>query len=250
MIKIKNLQKSYRNHKAVNIKELNVPKGSVFGFIGSNGAGKTTTIKMLVGLLKPTCGNISIAGWDTQKNVLEAKRNIGYIADKPNLYEKLTGHEFIQFMAELYSVSKTSKELANEIEYYLNIFRMETKASDYIQSYSHGMRQKIAIIGALIHDPQLLILDEPLIGLDPQGAKTLKEIIIGLAKMNKTVFMSTHILEVAEKLCTQVGIINKGELLFQGTISELQKIKGSHSLEDIFMEMTENAKKITMDEDL
>ena len=240
MIHFDNVSKQYGDYVAVDHLNLQVPSGQLFGFLGSNGAGKTTSIKMLTGLLKPTEGRVQIGGYDIQKQPIEAKRLFGYIPDRPFLYEKLTAREFIRFMANLYGVTSGVEAKMEDL---LERFELSSSADKLIQGYSHGMKQKTALAGALIHDPQLLILDEPTVGLDPQGAKMLKDILMDFARQGKTVFMSTHILEIAERMCDRVGILKRGHLISVGTVQELQEQKGNQSLEDIFLELVKPAEQ-------
>jgi len=239
MIDIRNVSKSYNKGsvKAVDNLSLRVNKGEIFGFLGPNGAGKTTTIKMIVGLLNPDEGEIFINGADIRKNALEAKKNIGYVPDNPNLYERLTGTEYLNFMGDVYQVSAGQRR--ERIEHYLEMFELNDAASDLIKSYSHGMKQKIALTGALIHNPTIWILDEPMVGLDPKSAHLLKEQMREHCDKGNTVFFSTHILEVAEKLCDRIGIIHKGRLIASGNMSELRQGDNKDSLENIFLELTE-----------
>ncbi|MGE5614091.1 MAG: ABC transporter ATP-binding protein [Bacillota bacterium] len=243
MIDIRNVSKSYNKGavRAVDKLELHVKKGEIFGFLGPNGAGKTTTIKMIVGLLNPDEGDIFIDGTNIRDNPVEAKKKIGYVPDNPDLYERLTGVEYLKFMADIYQVPPDLRK--ERIEQYLEMFELKDVASDLIKSYSHGMKQKIAITGALIHDPDVWILDEPMVGLDPKSAHLLKNGMREHCDRGKTVFFSTHILEVAEKLCDRIGIIHKGRLIAVGTIDELKRSVelsgGKESLENIFLEMTE-----------
>lgn len=239
MIDIRNVSKSYNKGsvKAVDNLSLRVDKGEIFGFLGPNGAGKTTTIKMIIGLLNPDEGSIIINGTDIGKNALEAKRSIGYVPDNPNLYERLTGTEYLNFMADVYQVS--AEQRRQRIEHYLEMFGLNDAASDLIKSYSHGMKQKIALTGALIHNPAVWILDEPMVGLDPKSAHLLKEQMREHCGKGNTVFFSTHILEVAEKLCDRIGIIHKGMLVASGTMDELRQGDNKDSLENIFLELTD-----------
>lgn len=239
MIDLKNVSKSYNKGevRAVDSLDLSVKRGEIFGFIGPNGAGKTTTIKMIVGLLNPDEGSISINGIDNRKNPIEAKRNIGYVPDNPNLYERLTGVEYLNFMGDVYQVP--AEERKSRISHYLEMFELKDAASDLIKSYSHGMKQKIALTGALIHNPSIWILDEPMVGLDPKSAHLLKEQMREHCDKGNTVFFSTHILEVAEKLCDRIGIIHKGKLVAIGTLDELRQGDNRDSLENIFLELTE-----------
>lgn len=239
MINIENLSKSYNKGavKAVDKLNLNVKEGEIFGFLGPNGAGKTTTIKMIVGLLNPDEGHISIKGLDNRKDALKAKQSIGYVPDNPNLYDRLTGTEYLKFMADVYQVSPDDRK--ERIAHYLEMFELKDAAADLIKSYSHGMKQKIALTGALIHDPSVWILDEPMVGLDPKSAHLLKEEMRDHCDRGNTVFFSTHIMEVAEKLCDRIGIIHKGRLVAIGTLDELRQGDNKDSLENIFLELTE-----------
>ena len=239
MINIENLSKSYNKGtvKAVDNLNLNVKKGEIFGFLGPNGAGKTTTIKMIVGLLNPDEGHISINGIDNRKNAIEAKRSIGYVPDNPNLYDRLTGTEYLNFMADVYQVSSSDRK--ERIAHYLDMFELKDAAADLIKSYSHGMKQKIALTGALVHNPSVWILDEPMVGLDPKSSHLLKEQMREHCDRGNTVFFSTHIMEVAEKLCDRIGIIHRGGLVAIGTLDELRQGDKRDSLENIFLELTE-----------
>ncbi|EOD01624.1 ABC transporter ATP-binding protein [Caldisalinibacter kiritimatiensis] len=240
MLKIENVSKSYNKGqiKAVDNISIHAKSGEIFGFLGPNGAGKTTTIKMVVGLLKPDSGKIYVNGVDNQKDSIKAKSFISYVPDAPEVYDRLTGIEYLNFMADVYGVSK--EERAERIEKYLEIFKLKDAINDPIKSYSHGMQQKVVLIGALIHDPQLFILDEPMVGLDPKSAFDLKEIMRKRCEEGKTVFFSTHVLEVAEKICDRIAIINKGKIIAQGTMEELkQQSVNKESLENIFLELTE-----------
>ena len=240
MIEIKNVSKSYNKGtvKAVDGLNLTVNKGEIFGFLGPNGAGKTTTIKMIVGLLNPDEGSIITNGLDMKNNMIQAKSQIGYVPDNPNLYERLTGTEYLNFMADVYQVSIEQRKI--NISKYLEMFDLKDAASDLIKSYSHGMKQKIALMGALIHNPTLWILDEPMVGLDPKSAHLLKQEMREHCDKGNTVFFSTHILEVAEKLCDRMGIIHKGKLIAIGTMEQLRNGDNKDSLENIFLELTEH----------
>ena len=239
MINIRNVSKSYNKGavKAVDNLKMEVDKGEIFGFLGPNGAGKTTTIKMMVGLLNPDGGSIEINGTDIGREPIKAKENIGFVPDNPNIYERLTGTEYLNFMADVYRVSAEQRK--ERIEEYLEMFELKDAASDLIKSYSHGMKQKIALTGALIPDPAVWVLDEPMVGLDPKSAHLLKEQMRKHCDRGNTVFFSTHILEVAEKLCDRIGIIHKGKLIAIGTLDELRHGDNKDSLENIFLELTE-----------
>ena len=235
MIQINNVSKSYkRGEKVVKNLNLEIKDGEIFGFIGLNGAGKTTTIKMITGILEIDEGEILIDDKDITKEPVEAKKLIGLVPDSPDMFLKLTGIEYLNFIADAYQVS--TEERREIIEKYSEEFGMTNELNNKIENYSHGMRQKIVIIGALLHNPKNLILDEPITGLDPKSSFDLKNILREHARKGNTVFFSTHILEIAEKLCDRVGIINKGNLIFVGTLEELkEKFPGKNSLEDIFI---------------
>ena len=237
MINIKNLTKHYGNLTAVSDLNLNIPAGECFGFLGPNGAGKTTTIKLLAGLLKPNEGTIEIGGYDVQRDPQKVKGIIGYIPDKPFIYEKLTGGEFLDFIAELYQVNEDFvKEKREEL---LNLFAIKDFENELVESYSHGMRQKLVITAALIHNPKVIIVDEPMVGLDPKGMRQVKEIFKQLTKSGVTIFMSTHTMPVAQEMCHRIGIINKGKLIALGNMNDLQKqAQVSSGLEDVFLQLT------------
>lgn len=240
MIEIIDVVKSYNSKvNAVDHVSLNVEDGKIFGFLGPNGAGKTTTIKMITGILNSDSGSIKINGIDIKEKPLKAKEQFGFVPDNPDMFLRLKGIEYLNFMADIYNVPKDVRK--NKIESLADRFEMSSALGDQIQSYSHGMRQKIVIMGALIHDPSVWILDEPMTGLDPKSSYTLKQMMREHAESGKTVFFSTHVLEVAEKICDKVAIINNGKILFSGTLDELRDhAKGNESLEKMFLEMTKN----------
>lgn len=231
---------------AVDNVSLCVAEGEMFGFLGPNGAGKTTTIKMLTGLLNPTSGTAHIGGFSIVDQPIDAKRTYGYIPDNPYLYEKLTGKEFLNFMADLYSVSNNDRD--SRVDDLLRLFALDSKSNTLIQGYSRGMRQKIALAGALIHTPKVIFLDEPTVGLDPQSARAMQDILKELCRRGVTVFISTHILEIAEKMCDRIAIINHGRIIAEGTVEELRIAAATanpatsdgeqQSLEDIFLGLT------------
>jgi len=237
-IKLLNLTKSYRKNAAVKNISLDVQKGELFGFLGPNGAGKTTTIKMMTGLLKPTEGSAEINGIDIWKDPIGAKKKIAYVPDQPNLYPKLTGWDYLEFIASVFRVPK--KQFQTTAAELLETFSLTQDAHDLIESYSHGMKQKIAICGALVSDPDVFFLDEPTVGLDPKSARSLKNLLREQCDNGMTVFMSTHILEIAEQMCDRIGIIFSGDIIAMGTMDELRTQGGSadKSLEDIFLELT------------
>lgn len=232
------LTKSFGNLIAVNKLNLKVNRGEIFGFLGPNGAGKTTTIKLMTGLLKPTSGTVKIMGRDIQDNPMEAKKFIGLIPEELRVYEKLTGKEFLRFIGNLFGMER--KEISKKTEELLRIFDLRDKGDELIQSYSHGMKQKVAIAGALIHSPAVLFFDEPTVGLDPKSAKIIKDILKLRAKSGDCIFMSTHILEIAERLCDRVSIIQNGNLIAAGDMEELRQlsIEKKGNLEEIFLQLT------------
>lgn len=239
MIKFKNVTKVYnRTIKAVNNVSFEVRGGEIVGFTGPNGSGKTTTIKMLTGILPPDKGEIKINGFDIKKNMIQAKSSIGYIADSPDMFLRLKGIEFLNFIADVYKVSNDDrKKRVNELA---ERFELTDALSSPMMSYSHGMRQKLMVIAALVNNPPVWILDEPMTGLDPKSSYELKEMMREHAKKGNAVFFSTHVLEVAEKLCDKVIIIKKGNLLYDGTLENLESQHLNQTLENIFLEMTEN----------
>lgn len=240
MIELTNVTKSYNGtYKAVDDLNLSIKDGEIFGFLGPNGAGKTTTIKMITGIASQDSGVIKINGIDTKENPLESKKEFGYVPDGPDMFLRLKGIEYLNFMADIYEVeSNTRKERIKDLA---KRFDMENALKDKIQSYSHGMRQKIVLMGALLHNPNVWILDEPMTGLDPKSSFLLKEMMREHADNGNTVFFSTHVLEVAEKVCDRVAIINKGKILFCGTLEEMRDhFKENQSLENMFLEMTSN----------
>ncbi|MBR0351008.1 MAG: ABC transporter ATP-binding protein [Clostridia bacterium] len=239
MISVNNFTKRYGKFDVVKNISFTAKEGAITGFIGHNGAGKSTTIKAITGVIKPTSGTIMINGIDVVKEPKKAKSQFGYVSDSPDHFLRLTGIEYLNFMADIYD---TPVEKRNEfIETYAKRFGIYDSLGNQINSYSHGMRQKIMILGALIHDPSVWILDEPLTGLDPQAAFELKKMMREHAQKGKTVFFSTHVLEVAEKLCDEICIIKKGEMLYKGTMDDLKAThKEQSSLENIFLELTDN----------
>ena len=241
MIELKALTKKYGAFKAVDDLNLLVKKGEIFGFIGPNGAGKTTTIKMIGGILAPSTGTVTVAGIDIQQDPEKAKRKIGFIPDRPYLYEKLTGMEFLKFTADLYGVSAdvfTKKARQN-----LEMFSLADWSDELIESYSHGMKQRLIMSAALMHDPEVIIVDEPMVGLDPMAIMMVKDLFQRLARTGVTVFMSTHTLAVAEDICERIGVINKGHLIASGTAADLQREANvtDVALEKVFLNLTTNA---------
>ena len=240
MLKLEHVSKTYgnKNEKAVDDVSFEVYPGEIFGFVGPNGAGKTTTIKMIVSLLAPNSGKITINGIDNQKDILAAKKQFSYVPDSPELFEKIKGIEYLKFMADVYQVPATERQ--ENIEKYLDIFEIKDAVNDPIGSFSHGIKQKLALVGALIHDPQVFILDEQMVGLDLKASFELKKIMRDHCDRGRSVFFSTHVLDVAEKICDRIAIIKKGRIIEVGTMAEIREKAGSQeSLENIFLELTE-----------
>jgi ABC-2 type transport system ATP-binding protein len=239
MIQTENLTRHYGTLAAVQDLNLIVEQGELFGFLGPNGAGKTTTIRMLTGLLRPTSGTARVAGYDVQAEPLAVKRSIGYLAQTPLLYDRLTGREFLRFLGGLHGLD--DDEIAARSVELLVTTGLTEKADDLIESYSGGMRHKIGLCGALLHDPPLLILDEPLAGLDPYSARQIKDLLRERCRQGHTVFLSTHILEIAERVCDRVGILDQGRLIVVGTMESLrdqEKLGRDTTLEDLFLRLT------------
>ncbi|GAF15384.1 ABC transporter, ATP-binding protein [Bacillus sp. JCM 19046] len=239
MIDVQQLSKMFGTKKAVDSINLQVEKGELFCFLGPNGSGKTTTMKMMTGLLQPSSGKVQLSSIDVWANPVEAKKRIAYVPDQPNMYDKLTGNEYLRFIASVFSVKEADFQVRKEK--YITLFELEEAVNDRIESYSHGMKQKLNLSAALLHQPDVLFLDEPTVGLDPKGAKTLRLLLRELCDEEKmTVFMTTHLLEVAAQMCDRVGIVFKGELIAVGSIPELQERSGQvdASLEDLFLAIT------------
>ena len=242
LIELHDLCKKYGTKCAVSNVNLSVFGGEVFGFLGPNGAGKTTTIKMIVGLLQPTSGTVKVAGYDMQSQPLQAKISSGYVPDTPNLYSKLSARELLRFVGDLYSMEPG--RINRRIEELLRLFSLDDVGDNLIDSYSHGMQQKTSLAAALMHDPKVLVLDEPTVGLDPKSARLIKDFLRQLADRGSTVFVTTHILEIAERMCDRIGIINQGKLIAIGTMEELRAMQhGETSLEDIFLSLTGGAEE-------
>ncbi len=238
MLNIKNYTKIYAgDKKACDDVNITVEEGDIFGFIGHNGAGKSTTIRAVVGVLDFSIGEITIDGHSVKSNPMECKRITAYIPDNPDIYENLTGIQYLNFVADAYGIG--SKERSESIKKYGDLFEITSSLGDLISSYSHGMKQKVAIIGALIHNPKLLVLDEPFVGLDPKASHTLKEIMKELCNNGSAVFFSTHVLDVAEKLCNKIAIIKDGKIIASGMTEQLL---GDKTLEDVFLEVVDDVK--------
>lgn len=238
MIRLENLTKRYQQVTAVDDVSLEVASGEIYGFLGPNGAGKTTTIKMLAGVMRPTAGRIFIDRLDLQTNPIEVKARVGFIPDRPFLYEKLTGLEFMTFMANLYGLNGQGRE--KRIQQFLELFELAEWGRELVGSYSHGMKQRLIMSAALLHEPRVFIVDEPLVGLDPKGARLIKRIFSRLRDSGLTVFMSTHTMGIAEELCDRIGIIQKGKLVAEGTVTELKELAGQEDprLESVFLHLT------------
>ncbi len=237
MITFENVTKTYGNKRAVDDLSMTIEDGQIFSFLGPNGAGKTTTIKLMTGIVAPDTGVIKLDGVDIAKDPIEAKRKFGFVPDTFDMYERLTGREYLRFMGDIYCVEQGKRK--EHIEKYLQLFALEEAYDQQIRSYSHGMKQKLAIIGALMHEPSIWILDEPMVGLDPQSVYLLKEEMRAHADKGHTVFFSTHVLDVAERLCDQIGIIKQGQLIAKGTLGSLRGEGGDSTLEELFLDLVE-----------
>lgn len=239
ILSIDNLSKKYRGNEKYSVKDLSfeVNEGELYAFLGPNGAGKSTTIKCIVGALPYSEGNISVCGYNLHDNPVAAKKNIGYVPDNHFLYEGMTANEYIDFMADIYGVGVNDRNARRKK--YLELFSLEDSQDKLLSSFSHGMKQKVCVIGALIHNPKLWILDEPLTGLDPMSAYNLKELMREHCKEGNSVFFSSHIIEVVEKLCDKVAIIDKGRLLVSGSMEEIRAKDDDNSLEDFFISVTQ-----------
>ena len=232
MLRIENLTKKFGDKKAVDSLSLHIEPGEIYGFIGHNGAGKTTTIKSIVGILKFDEGEILVDGMSVKENPIECKKKIAYIPDNPDSYEFMTGISYLNFIADIYNVS--SQDRTERIKKYGDLLELTDDLAQPISAYSHGMKQKLAIISAWIHNPKLIIMDEPFVGLDPKSSHILKEMMRDVCDKGGAIFFSTHVLEVAEKLCDKIAIIKNGQLIKSGTMEE---VKGDESLEAVFLEM-------------
>ena len=241
MIEINNLTKTFGTFKAVDGLTLGVKPGEIFGFLGPNGAGKTTTVKILSGIMRPTSGSVSVAGFDVARDPLAAKRVMAYIPDEPFVYPKLTGWEFMRFIGDIYAVP--AAEQKRRIPELLETFELAPASGELLESYSHGMKQKLLIASVLLRRPKAVLFDEPTVGLDPKSIRRFKGLLADIAREGAAVFMCTHILDMAEKLCHTVGIIYRGRLVAKGTVAEVKKLvsgaAGEKSLEDVFLELTE-----------
>ncbi len=239
MLEVKNFTKKYNNGKlAVDNISFSVNNGEIFGFLGPNGAGKSTTIKAIVGLIKKSSGEINIDGIRLEDDPLLYKNKFSYLADNPDLFDKFTGVEYINFVSDIYGIDEKTRD--ERLNTYLDYFDIRQAMADLISSYSHGMKQKLAIISSLIHDPDLLILDEPMVGLDPKSSFNLKKIMRERKERGKMVFFSTHVMEVAENICDRIAIISKGKIVAKGSLDEIRKnLDENKSLEELFLELTD-----------
>ncbi len=246
MIEIEGLVKRFGAHTAVAGLDLSVSSGEIFGFLGPNGAGKTTTVKMITGLIKPTAGRVVVAGRDVAVDTIAAKRAMGLVPDEPFVYPKLTGVEYLRFVGELYGADLGA--MKKRVPELLEMFELSRWGGELLESYSHGMRQKLVLAGILLHEPKVLILDEPMVGLDPKSGRLVKDIFLKLAERGTTIFMCTHVLEIAEKLCDRIGIMIEGRMIACGTLAELQAQgkKGEADLESIFLGLTGGAEYATL----
>ena len=230
------LTRTFGDFVAVDDATFSLQPGEIVGFLGPNGAGKTTTIKMLTGLLGPSTGAARVAGYDIVAQPLEAKARIGYVPDTPNLYGKLKASEYLRFVGQLYKVPP--EQVEERMRPMLDMFDLTEVAGNYLDTFSHGMQQKVAITGAFLHDPQIVFMDEPTVGLDPRSARLIKDLMIRNRDRGRTIFFSTHILEIAQTMCDRVIIINKGRIVADARVDELRAMRGEQSLEDIFLELT------------
>lgn len=238
MIRMEKLTKHFQQVTAVDSVSIQVAPGEIYGFLGPNGAGKTTTIKMLAGIMRPSSGSIFVDDIELEKHPLKVKSRVGFIPDRPFLYDKLTGMEFMTFMANLYGLNSGGRE--KRIRQFLELFELAEWSGELVGSYSHGMKQRLIMSAALLHQPRVFVVDEPLVGLDPKGARLIKRIFHELRRDGLTVFMSTHTLAIAEELCDRIGIIQRGKLLAEGTVNELKQLAGQEDsrLESIFLRLT------------
>ncbi|MEK7389405.1 MAG: ABC transporter ATP-binding protein [Elusimicrobiota bacterium] len=241
MIRLEGLSKSFGQYRAVSDLNLEVKPGEIFGFLGPNGAGKTTTVKMITGLLRPTAGTVVIDGRSMASDPIAAKKAMGLVPDEPFVYPKLTGSEYLRFIGELYGVPLS--DMSSRIPDLLEMFELSPWAGELLESYSHGMRQKLVLAGILLHEPKVLVLDEPMVGLDPKSGRLVKDIFIRLARRGTAIFMCTHVLEIAEKLCDRIGIMIGGRMVACATLPELhsQAGQGGDDLESIFLSLTGGA---------
>ncbi len=247
MIRLIQLVKRYGKFTAVDGLDLVIPAGELFGLLGPNGAGKTTTIRMIAGILRPTSGSVLVGGTDIQARPLEAKARLGYIPDRPFVYDKLTGGEFLRFAAALYGMQGPAVE--RRMDELLELFELAAWKNELTEAYSHGMRQKLIIAGALVHRPEVIVVDEPMVGLDPRSARLLKDLLREFVDRGGTVLMSTHTMEIAEAMCDRIAIVYRGRVAAQGTMAELRQQTSSEgmSLEDLFLKLTGGHQRLRLD---
>ena len=238
MIRLETLTKKYGTYVAVDAIDLHVPRGALYGFLGPNGAGKTTTLRMIAGILRPTTGRVWLGGHDVMAEPMAAKQQLGFIPDRPFVYDKLTGAEFLRFVAGLYG--QDGRRMERRIDELLDVFELAIWKDELVEAYSHGMRQRLIISSALIHRPECIVVDEPMVGLDPKGARLLKDIFRAFVERGGTVLMSTHTLEVAQAMCDRIAIIQSGKIVAEGNIDDLreQTATGDASLEELFLKLT------------
>jgi ABC-2 type transport system ATP-binding protein len=239
MIRIINLRKQYGRLAAVDNLNIEVAPGEIFGFLGPNGAGKTTTIRVMMGIVKASSGRVILGGHDVEQEPQQAKAIAGFIPDRPFIYEKLSGKEFLTFIAKLHRME--SARLRRRIDELLEYFELANWQDELVEGFSHGMKQRLVLCAALVHEPRILIVDEPMVGLDPKGARTIKDLFCSLAKAGTTVFLSTHSISVAEEVCHRIGIIQKGHLIASGSMADIYRLTRGHdsNLEDVFLELTQ-----------
>jgi ABC-2 type transport system ATP-binding protein len=246
MIRIINLRKQYGRLAAVENLNLEVAPGEIFGFLGPNGAGKTTTIRVMMGILRPSSGRVILGGHDVEQEPQQAKAIAGFIPDRPFIYEKLSGKEFLTFIAKLHRME--SVRLRRRIDELLEYFELASWQDELVEGFSHGMKQRLVLCAALVHEPRILVVDEPMVGLDPKGARTIKDLFRSLAKSGTTVFLSTHSISVAEEVCHRIGIIQRGHLIASGSMADIYRLTRGHdsNLEDVFLELTQQQDDFTL----
>jgi ABC-2 type transport system ATP-binding protein len=245
MIRIIDLRKQYGRLAAVDNLNIEVAPGEIFGFLGPNGAGKTTTIRVMMGILRASSGRVILGGHDVQEEPQQAKAIAGFIPDRPFIYEKLSGKEFLTFIAKLHGMESARRE--RRIDELLEYFELSNWQDELVEGFSHGMKQRLVLCAALVHEPRILIVDEPMVGLDPKGARTIKNLFRSLAEAGTTVFLSTHSLSVAEEVCHRIGIIQKGHLIASGSMADIYRLTRGHdsNLEDVFLELTQQQDDVT-----
>ena len=246
MIRIINLRKQYGRLAAVDNLNIEVPPGEIFGFLGPNGAGKTTTIRVMMGILRASSGRVILGGHDVEQEPQQAKAIAGFIPDRPFIYEKLSGKEFLTFVAKLHRMESARRK--RRIDELLEYFELSNWQDELVEGFSHGMKQRLVLCAALVHEPRILIVDEPMVGLDPKGARTIKNLFRSLAEAGTTVFLSTHSLSVAEEVCHRIGIIQKGHLIASGSMADIYRLSRGHdsNLEDVFLELTQQQDEFTL----